>query len=1211
MGPAWLGLRLFNLTNKKMKNLKMKDQKWIFAILALFLSTSMVKSQTCPTNSCSTSACEYVCNGGFNFYSSPPTSSGTGQITRACGWGIAYPFPNNGGDYYHTTATFASKVQIPCNGEGYENFNLDDGYAGLLGKPLANASPARKHAIETLLKSPLSAGNYEISFYLSLGDESEYNTMNCFGVEFPGYSGQMIINPTASTTSVTTNGWTKFTVNYTSIGGETVLRIGFLNTPVGSDMVATGVPSTTCPGQQITQPLILSYYFLDNVSIKELISPPTISVSNSSPCVGSTFTLSAQGPTSPGTYTWMPGNLSGSSIAIPAPAAATTYTVYFTDANGCVSSSSIVVTPNTNCCLNPLVSTYPSMILDNVTFVPPGTPGAVLPTNFAFGNSYTGPVILPTGGLPSGAYTVRGTLTINDPTRTTVFTGCDIIFDDCAQFDQLTPLTIDGSYLHACNMWQGLGSKNYLKVTNSIIEDAWDAIIIIGLNAHPGLLVDNCVFNKNKYGIVLAGATNFNTSSPNNFKITGTIFTCKAIASYVGNYAIPLNYNFTSTLIGANNTVRGTFTTMNGGCSIPKTRSEMGILTLASSVSDGNFFNIGNTSGGTNYFSYLNYGIYNSGTMIHVVKSNFQQIMNSMGNSGIAGIVHDGSVAKTVTNIGDLNSSVKSCKFQVSEIGIKAFRGGSLNVYSSNFNTGLNSSIGIDIQNWNDPSGSVNVLQNSFNTSSNTDLQAITNNSIKLIMQGNVSVGNGLYNVKIQEAGSPNALYRIDGNNFSDRQSGIFLNGVLNANITDNTINIANNTSNGSLFTTGIANYNSKNCLYSGNIIGSVNPNNNNSRWHVSGINTVDGNGNTYCNNTISRVGHCLGYQFKCAPANIYSNSFNVAAPTGITGISLDNSAQTGPIGVLSGSTWYASENIFGNLTAGLYAQGGSNSAGINVYYNGTPPSSSAVAGSFAYAPTAAGLIPGGPVCPSATFRLNNQNQYPAAYEISAQNYLKEEYYLARTFEQYRHILSDSIMDACTKSNIGQFFVEDSLMQLYVTTKNMTFMNSAIAINASIVPLNPIETNQIEFNTIFQAHLLNDSIAMIGYIEQLRTLAQKCPQTDGNVVYLARAVLSAYDATAYVNECERSATPSSDPSIGQNLVHLYPNPTSNEIFANADVDGLKMEVYNLVGIKVASHILVSGANRIDVSSLSSGTYFFKILDATGMLKTEKVVLTRE
>ncbi|HEY6160060.1 MAG TPA: hypothetical protein VI112_02525, partial [Bacteroidia bacterium] len=716
-----------------------------------------------PCNACPTPTCNMVCNGGFESISALPTGPsyplGQDEVLLACNWSSALNTP----DLFNTGSAPSTQVSIPTNAYGCNPINTAPGTGGNSFAGFVASGPGGpKEAVKTMFTSPMNAfSTYEITLWLSLAEGSGANA-NSVSIDFLDASGNMMgyairldgssspgIYNTFPSVLTATTGWTKFTVIYTA-GSAPTTEYGIA---IGGLSLVTSTVNYPHPYQAMNSSFVCApvspgpgaYYFLDDVSVTEI--PQVIATASSVICSGDPLTLSATGPA--GNYVWMPGNLSGQSVTTTALAGTTTYTVTFTDPAGCYASSSANVTVTAgNCCTNPL--TFNSIIFSNVTLIAAGTNVSPSPKtlwmNVVYGGSYTGYVEIPPNGImPSANYSIRGNLVVNSSSSNpTVFTGSDMVFDDCSNLDQKTALIIDKSYLHSCNhMWQGISSQKYLAVTNSIIEDAVYGIGI-GIASHPGLLVDNDVFNKNRYGILLLGAANFNTASPNNFKITGTIFTCKTFPSTF-SYSVPLNYNFTSsTLIGANNTVKGTFTTMKGGsCSAPATRSETGIFVFASTVSSGTYFNIGNTSGGTNYFSYLNQGIYNTGSKIYVVNSNFQQIINSSGNVGIAGIVHDGGIAGTETNVGDLNSSVKSCKFQTSEMGIKAFKGGKLNVYSSNFNTAFSSTTGIDVENWGDPNGAVNILQNNFNNCTYADLRAVTNNSIKLIMQGNTSIGNG------------------------------------------------------------------------------------------------------------------------------------------------------------------------------------------------------------------------------------------------------------------------------------------------------------------------------------------------------------------------------------------------------------------------------------------------------------------------------------
>lgn len=75
-------------------------------------------------------------------------------------------------------------------------------------------------------------------------------------------------------------------------------------------------------------------------------SNPSVSASatNSTICDGSSTTLNGSGANS---YTWNPGNLSGTSVSV-SPTATTTYTVTGTDGNGCSNTNTITITVNAN-----------------------------------------------------------------------------------------------------------------------------------------------------------------------------------------------------------------------------------------------------------------------------------------------------------------------------------------------------------------------------------------------------------------------------------------------------------------------------------------------------------------------------------------------------------------------------------------------------------------------------------------------------------------------------------------------------------------------------------------------------------------------------------------------------------------------------------------------------------------------------------------------
>ena len=106
-------------------------------------------------------------------------------------------------------------------------------------------------------------------------------------------------------------------------------------------------------------------------SVTVVVNPlPTVSVSASSNtiCAGSPSILSASGAA---TYTWMPGNLTGSLITV-LPASSTTYTVTGTDANGCNNTATSLITVNAI----PIVALGPDVIQCGGTLIlNAGNPG--------------------------------------------------------------------------------------------------------------------------------------------------------------------------------------------------------------------------------------------------------------------------------------------------------------------------------------------------------------------------------------------------------------------------------------------------------------------------------------------------------------------------------------------------------------------------------------------------------------------------------------------------------------------------------------------------------------------------------------------------------------------------------------------------------------------------------------------------------------------
>lgn len=228
-----------------------------------------------------------------------------------------------------------------------------------------------------------------------------------------------VVNPTLTTT-YTVNGVTG------SCSGTNTITITVNPRPT---ITATASPAGICvggtttltasgavsyswnPGAILTNPAVVSpgsttTYTVrgmdalgctNNTTLIVTVSPtPTVNItaSSSTICIGNTTSLTATGAT---TYTWMPGSLTGSLVAV-SPTTSTTYSVTG-DNSGCTSTNTISITVNSN----------------------PTVTASASPTNICSGSSST----LSASGATSftwmpGSLT-GGTVTVS-PTSTTTYT---------------------------------------------------------------------------------------------------------------------------------------------------------------------------------------------------------------------------------------------------------------------------------------------------------------------------------------------------------------------------------------------------------------------------------------------------------------------------------------------------------------------------------------------------------------------------------------------------------------------------------------------------------------------------------------------------------------------------------------------------------------------------------------------------------------------
>jgi hypothetical protein len=157
------------------------------------------------------------------------------------------------------------------------------------------------------------------------------------------------------------------------------------------------------------------------------VSEPTALAFTSSPssttCFGNSTNLSASasGGTPAYSYTWNPGNLSGSS-AIVTPTASTQYTCTVRDLNGCIQTQtvSVTLTPSLSVSANSVAMCLGDSLILVPTITSPGNGG---PYTYAWSNGATTPTVMVYGSVATSTNYV---LTVSDgctlPSATAVFT---------------------------------------------------------------------------------------------------------------------------------------------------------------------------------------------------------------------------------------------------------------------------------------------------------------------------------------------------------------------------------------------------------------------------------------------------------------------------------------------------------------------------------------------------------------------------------------------------------------------------------------------------------------------------------------------------------------------------------------------------------------------------------------------------------------------
>ena len=217
-------------------------------------------------------------------------------------------------------------------------------------------------------------------------------------------------------------------------------------------------------------------------------------------------------------YTWQPGNLSGSSVTVT-PNVPTIYTVTAVYGN-CSTTGTIAIGTFTNCCTTTV-------------------------------NAWQSPLI---GAGTYGDIVINNDLTINGTNAVVTFTGNVLVAPNVKiLLNGLTPgqvLYLNGAHVYACaNMWDGIkiiGDGSMKSAKGTLIEDALIAISATNTwsyttppNASPVIDVTNTTFNKNFISISLDGYKLSGVGTQYPFVINDNVFTCRNLPFTATSWPTP------------------------------------------------------------------------------------------------------------------------------------------------------------------------------------------------------------------------------------------------------------------------------------------------------------------------------------------------------------------------------------------------------------------------------------------------------------------------------------------------------------------------------------------------------------------------------------------------------------------------------------------------------------------------------------------------
>lgn len=1086
---------------------------------------------------------------------------------------------------------------------------------------------------------------------------------------------------------ITSNkGWVTISGQYTAAGGEKYIIVGYFGSSFAHDDFDTNpsnpnnydfIPNNGVELQSNfwnsttdfpdNSPNIWpnnhrAYYYVDNISITQVVPPLTVTgpttscynvytINNIADFPGFSFNIALSDPNSSvGTINTTTGEFTVNWDAGAFSSGTETITVSGENAISC-SIPPYVITV-TGCCRNgngtPVLGNTGGSLdiagntglpIDRVTQLVPnsiscsnclGAGWATMPGTTTFVNGQTFAI--------DGDFYVDGDANFND---------CDIVLGKNAKIIVQSPYKLEmiKTHLHACeDMWDGIYTSNvnsFVFLEACWVEDAKNAVV----SENGGQYSLECnIFNKNYKSVIVR---NFGQPTSNgNYLIQGNLFTCCSLTAAMLGFP----NSFSCPYIPSFNSIPSIQSVLING-----KRSYVGVE--VSNITDANPLTVGSlalATGGTNVFDYLDFGVRATNSNVDVKNNKFQNIFtippffpkpeqSAAVWAQTNATMHSTAYYIQVGGSGNLEPN----SFDNCQVGVKTWEYNT-KVISNSFNNMLSDGVYI-INNAGRTNKILNnemtdvlngiLINNLSNNNSNSTI--ISGNAITpTITTANNNSSNNISNsgiVVLNPTSSQTVSLTISNNTIHEALRSILCLNVNGGDIKANTIDWLSWT--GSMvnqYRYGVRLIGCSHVSVEANGItcSSTISNPILSAERLYGVFAEQSAYNNIFNNTMTRMGtgmaaygNCNGTEMMC---NIMDECYNgvgllpysYATATGIGASTCDQL----PNGIDSYNQWSSTipslRRITGKSNGAInwnYAQGGDFSAfGIPASTN-VNPHFVPIAHPCGHSPVTTsderelkyGKIVRGEIVYDTLADLFSLHDSIVTFSDLSKydtlmNYGTSDDTLYRKFYNY-----------CKFRNIGQF----EKVNTYILDTTFADTAAAYTTNNNIISTNTPEDNQKAVNAIYinqvayeqdtTLEVLNEYEYSPGDSAILNDIAYQNPIHGGEAVVQARALLKLdiYDDMDF-NDKKLPSSEKGYPSFA-----VFPNPNDGNMIVNytaKEGDELYFIIYDIAGKLVKKQKLNANANEANISALElkSGTYFYSIKKDDKDLKNGKIVIVK-